>query len=718
MNKLSFIAILLVLSVVLFFPCGCGKKHKKPNIILIVPDALRAKQLTVYGYEGNKTPVIDALAKRSVRFDLAVVKQAGTITSFSCFFSGLLFPSGGLKRGEKTLAEYLTENGYTTAAVVSSRMLWTPEHKAKGGKDCQFNRGFAHYMQDTTLTKPPYHRKNQYTTRDVIQWLENNKSNPQPYFLSVHYMDPHAPYKPDYNGEIRKIDVQVGRILKKLRKLRQFKNSIIIFTSDHGESLGNPVEDHGSPRGHGWFTYLEQIRIPLFIKFPGSKYTRTVKQLVRNYDLMPTILDYLGISYNRKKLAGVSLMPAVQEGRDLELMSYHEGVASRVRPEGSVAVIQRYKGDYFHFIKGMYAGTYRELYNITRDPKENNNLIDLHEYSPLVKKMNYSAIKYAGQKDASQWRIKCKSQPHSLNKSARSALESLGYLVGGAPAPDKTAGTFAMEQQLPGIATLKYSGLIRTNTWGLVLGRDDHFPIKIVTAPKKTGRTGYIIQNIDGSLLVYDTPDFKALDRKGVTDIAMDSRKQLLFFLEKGNIITMDMVVSKFKAFNAPPSAQPIRAIYLDKKGYLFLVKAKHLVKLNREGAVTARLDIDVESSSLLAVDTSGRIFTAVGNIVKTYSPEGNFTGDAFALPPKAVIVAIELDGKGNLWCVERDQMVVHVLPAGSKKPLAFMYNFYQINPKQRKNLPIPVKDLHIGGDTLYITDNWEGILTYTIHYE
>ena len=174
--------LLLIILILCFASCN-PSSNKKINIILIVPDALRARQLPCYGYKMIQTPNIDSLAEDGTIFKHCFVKRAITLPSFSNLFSGLLFPSDGLINGEKTMAEFLKENGYQTLGVVSSRVLWSSEYQKKGRVKNQFYRGFDEYYQDASLKKFPYHRKNEDTTNDILNWLETHKDDELPFFL-------------------------------------------------------------------------------------------------------------------------------------------------------------------------------------------------------------------------------------------------------------------------------------------------------------------------------------------------------------------------------------------------------------------------------------------------------------------------------------------------------------------------------------------------------
>jgi len=171
-NLLLFILKVILLILFVSFTFSCQKmSKKKPNIILIIPDALRANQLPCYGYKKIETVTIDDLAKNSVIFQNCFVRTPGTQRSFSDLFTGSWPASSGLKNNEKTLAQYLKEHGYNTVGFISSRVLMAPEYHERTRKRNEFNRGIDEYVQDAMLEKPPYRRNSEDTTADIINWL-------------------------------------------------------------------------------------------------------------------------------------------------------------------------------------------------------------------------------------------------------------------------------------------------------------------------------------------------------------------------------------------------------------------------------------------------------------------------------------------------------------------------------------------------------------------
>ncbi len=307
------------------------------NVILITVDTLRADHLGAYGYARNTSPNLDRFAKEGILFRYAFSHAPSTNPSFSSimtshyphetkvFSNFYLLPPGAV-----TMAEILKANGYHTAAINSHQSL----RRGSG-----FEQGFDEYddrLEDLVLGRQE--RIAPKTTLAAIKWLEDNYT--KKFFLWVHYNDPHGPYTPpppyntmfiepstlgkrtlpigdaddgkislyqqlgdhrdpeyyiaQYDGEIRFFDLAFGDLMKKIRELGLFDNSMLIFTSDHGESMG----ERNVYFSHGQFLYNEQIHVPLILRVPGqSPEVKEVRYPVSHVDLLPTILDAVSIRH-------------------------------------------------------------------------------------------------------------------------------------------------------------------------------------------------------------------------------------------------------------------------------------------------------------------------------------------------------------------------------------------------------------------------------------
>ncbi|KPJ66247.1 MAG: hypothetical protein AMJ43_08640 [Coxiella sp. DG_40] len=706
--------LLIIFSLVLFTSCSKKKSEEgATNIILLVPDALRAKQLPCYGYQKIKTPIIDNLVKNGVLFENCFVNRPATSVSFSNLFSGSWFVSTGLKENEKTLAQYLKEYGYYTVGFVGSRILWSPEYYKKGKVKNEFNRGFDEYIQDISLKKFPYHRKSKDITRDILEWLNKHKNNKSPFFLFAHYMDPHAPHKPSYNAQIELIDEEIGKIIKKLKELSLYDNSLIILTSDHGESLGDPVVDHASPPGHGWFLYREQIQVPLIIKFPKNKYINYVSQIVRNIDIMPTILEYVGAGFDKQRIEGESLLPAIERDKNLGLISYHSAGSNRVCPEGTESIIFSDEDSMFQYIQGLYSDRIREFYNITTDPTERNNLYYNPHYRNFVKKAKKFLEELNRRQSVFSERESEKSSKE-VDEKELTVLRSLGYVAGGAPTPDIRKSNFLMSESLNNIGYLKYYDFIRHNLWGLRLN-DDYYAIKIVTLDNEEY---FIIANKNRELFKYNKKEgFQSLNVKDVQDITLDLQNSSIIILQNDELKIME---SKGKAeiptFSNISQLLPCHGFYFDNLNNIYIFKKGKIIKLDKDRKLAGSYEISVMSSNNFVVSREGNIIVADENEIIKYDKSGAFIKSFEIENIHGGISSIAIDKDNRIWILEDDSPSVIIYDGEGNKITSFKYNTYEFQKHRKaKGEPVPTKQLFICKDKIYIIDNWESILVYSL---
>ncbi len=263
------------------------RESSRPSVLLITLDTVRADHLSCYGYSRIQTPNIDRLAVEGLRFANAYTQVPITLPSHAVILTGTYpmfngvrdFTSPGLPAGIPTLAEALRHNGYHTAAFVSSFVL-----NSMWGLD----RGFETYDDDMGpdlgesaqlfLVQRPGDR----TVDRALDWISRNsgrnsgRNSSEPFFVWLHLYDAHSPYRaPDpyrtryrsrpYDGAIAFDDAQVGRVFARLRQLALYDNTLVVLTSDHGESLG----EHGEAE-HGFFVYDSTLHVPLILRLPRS----------------------------------------------------------------------------------------------------------------------------------------------------------------------------------------------------------------------------------------------------------------------------------------------------------------------------------------------------------------------------------------------------------------------------------------------------------------
>jgi len=294
-----------------------------PNVLIITLDTTRADHLGCYGYDTITTPHIDSVAREGVLFEEAFSVQPVTLPSHCSIFTGY-YPfrhgvreNGSYTLGEKylTLAEILEEKGYLTAAFVSSYTL---------DKQFGLNQGFSlyndHLSKNAQQKGIPVERRAAEVSRHAGKWLDTNKQEfeKRPFFLWLHYFDPHMTYDPPspyrekyanpYDGEIAYMDEWIGSVLNKLKRRGLWDNTTVLIVADHGESL----EEHRELT-HGIFIYRSTTHVPLILKYPHAAHGgERIRQRVSVVDIMPTLLDMLLIN-TENKFDGTSLIPLIEK---------------------------------------------------------------------------------------------------------------------------------------------------------------------------------------------------------------------------------------------------------------------------------------------------------------------------------------------------------------------------------------------------------------------
>jgi arylsulfatase A-like enzyme/Flp pilus assembly protein TadD len=312
-----------------------GASPEHPNVLLVTIDTLRADHLGCYGRAAAVTPAIDALAARGVRFATAIAHVPLTGPSHASILTGRtplghgFRDNGGyvLAAQVKTAAEDFGQAGYRTAAFVSAFPL---------DRRFGFDRGFETY--DDHLPKGNDRRRTPYverladaTTDAATRWLSAPAAAGAPFFLWVHYYDPHAPYEPPgglaerfrtspYDGEIAFVDAQLSRLLRTLEDKGTLARTLVLVTADHGEALG----EHGEGT-HGLFVYDSTLKIPWIMAGPGIGAGRVSTTVARGIDLLPTLLDYAGVP-PRADLEGRSLRPAAEGHEMSDAPAYAESL--------------------------------------------------------------------------------------------------------------------------------------------------------------------------------------------------------------------------------------------------------------------------------------------------------------------------------------------------------------------------------------------------------
>ena len=330
MGKKSFFVLHLIFLLVLVSPTSPLSATKSANntpsnVLLITIDTLRADRLSCYSAKHLQTPNIDKFAERGVLFSRAFAHTSTTLPSHTNILCGTTPLHHGvhdnfnfvLKKEFLTLTEHLKTFGYSTGAFVGGFPL-----DSRFGLD----QGFDVYDDDFGK-KSELEIQAELVADKALSWLEIQEN---PWFLWMHCYDPHDPYEPPepflqqnkddiYNGEVAYVDHVLEKLNSYLEKNGLFDKTVIVFTGDHGEALGQ----HGEVT-HGFFAYNEVIWVPLIICSPEISQGR-IDQHVSHIDIFPTVCDLLDVK-KPPFLQGSSLMPAMKGKKIPQRIHYFESL--------------------------------------------------------------------------------------------------------------------------------------------------------------------------------------------------------------------------------------------------------------------------------------------------------------------------------------------------------------------------------------------------------
>jgi arylsulfatase A-like enzyme/Flp pilus assembly protein TadD len=394
------------------------------NLVVVTVDTLRPDHLHCYGYSKIETPAIDGVARDGVLFENAVTQTPLTPPSHASIFTGLnptthhVRDTGGfiLESSSTTLATILQEQGWDTAAFISSAVL----KKLFG-----LNQGFRVY--DDQMPKPgkghefleDAERRAGDTVDRAIRWLDTQSG--KPFFLWVHVYDPHAPYQPPapfrekykgrpYDGEIAYADHELGRLFAAVREKSPPAKTLIAVLSDHGESLG----EHGEYT-HGVFLYDSTLRIAFTLSGPGVPSGLRVKQQARTVDFLPTILDLMG-GKTPAPVQGTSLTPFFTSKDAATAVSYAETLYPKINM-GWVE-LRAIRTNRWKYIRAPRP----ELYDLSDDAGETKNVIQSH--GAEVQKFEAQLKAVIGTDGVE------KVKTATVDQRTMDQLKSLGYLAG------------------------------------------------------------------------------------------------------------------------------------------------------------------------------------------------------------------------------------------------------------------------------------------------
>jgi arylsulfatase A-like enzyme len=449
----------------------CGA-HRRPEIVVIVIDTLRADRLGAYGNPRGLTPFLDQLAGRAFVFRNAYAQSSWTGASVASLFTsryqsehGVLHPTEALQDSELTLAEVLKAAGYATAGFTANFMV---------GKHMGFGQGFDRYDTfwlvpgpDPTSAQMPVRAARVIEgARDWVHGTTGPENARPPRFLYLQLMEPHPAYAPPapamaklrggrppadvgainalmlfgnrvqpgpderaqledvYDAEVIAVDDALRSLFGEAAFRDLLARAVVVITADHGEGFG----DH-ELLGHGATLYNELIRVPLLVLTPAQARRVDVDDVVQLIDVAPTLVG----------LAGITL-PQSFEGRSFAgLLSDAPGFVRHGRSwlESSIAPRSAYSELFHpeehdtgppHHERTLVVGAYKlavrndgsaEFYDLDRDPTEKGG-DDVPERDRERVRRVFARVKRARPPGASQPRA-------PVDEATRARLRALGY---------------------------------------------------------------------------------------------------------------------------------------------------------------------------------------------------------------------------------------------------------------------------------------------------
>ena len=440
---------------------------ESPNVLLITLDTLRADHVSSYGYSRQTTPNLDRLAGEGVLFENAFATASWTLPTHASMMTGRYLyehRAGGspLSGQFPTLAEVLSSSGYATAGFTANRDYCS----AKSGLSRGFSTYEDHFSNVADMVWHTYYgkmilnqlpsigyydvpgRKNALeVNREFLGWLETNRG--ARFFAFLNYYDVHDPYIPpasyqgkfapqptkgdlvnsilfprDFTGGKRLsdqevqaqedaydeclayLDNQLGSLFDRLKALGLLDNTLIIVTSDHGESFG----DHGF-YGHGNHLYRNLLHVPLIIRYPNKvPKARRVTEAVSLQSIPASVLDLLGV-HAQSTFSGIPMSRFWSEGTisndETEGLAFAESLKGIVHnpayPLGRRGITKSLSTSKWNLI--LHEEGNIELFDVGKDPDELHNLAETTEGKSVIKELGPKMKAFM---TASHWKNFCK----------------------------------------------------------------------------------------------------------------------------------------------------------------------------------------------------------------------------------------------------------------------------------------------------------------------
>ncbi len=395
---------------------------REQNVLLVTIDTLRADALRSYGGRAA-TPHLDQLAAQGARFTFAHAHAVVTLPSHASILTGLLPYEHGIRDNSgfrlpddtPTLATRLKSAGFSTGAFIGAFPL-TRRFGLATGFDV-YDDQISELQGDQTMTMPE--RPADEVVSRAIGWIDRT---PDRFFAWVHVFDPHSPYAAPapfraeyadqpYQGEVAFVDHALGPLFERLRSLD--RPTLVIVTSDHGESLGEHNE-----LTHGMFAYEPTLRVPLIITTVSPEGDaprgRVIDVPARHVDIAPTVLRAVDLPGD-DGWTGAALQPVIASGRGADRPAYFESMTYHLvrgwAPLRGV-IVEREK-----FIDQPI----QELYDLETDPGELRNVAHPRRARTDV---------LAGV--LKTFDVALPSRPGRESSEVSAALRALGYVSGSA----------------------------------------------------------------------------------------------------------------------------------------------------------------------------------------------------------------------------------------------------------------------------------------------
>jgi arylsulfatase A-like enzyme len=440
---------------------GCARR--RPNVLLVTLDTTRADRMGYAGYDGASTPALDRLAREGAWFESLATTAPITLPAHATLLTGFHPPEHGVRlngvaalpESVPTVAASFRAEGYRTGAVVAFSTL---------AAEYGLNRGFDDYLEpspqeiDIRLTlqpavddddsPAPYLRGDRVADR-ALAWLQR-RGHRKPWFLWVHFFDPHHPYHWNrqavgiafthpYDAEIAFMDLQIARLLAYLDETGMDQETLVVAVGDHGEGLGEHNEET-----HLYLLYETTVHVPMALRYPGRiPGGQRIAAPASTVQVAPTLLDLAGVSPSpdlARQWAKLKWLPSCAKAwsrasRSDSLAPLLLGTAPAAPSVNSYAETAQGFATYnWAPLRSVRQGDWKlidapepELYHLRQDPRERHNLAAeagetvervlqvLREHEDLLTPQRADVL-----------------QP---SDTTRKALASMGYLAGGGQAP-------------------------------------------------------------------------------------------------------------------------------------------------------------------------------------------------------------------------------------------------------------------------------------------